>query len=156
MNAKRFVKLVPAIFLGAGVPALAEQDTHKGVAGTLQWGEHSLPLSDVRCGESGDAFMMRADGEGVQLTLSFAGLDEAEAGRLPALSGAVLDFSEDHTYEGARFAMYASLGDMSQYSAGTEGASGTQHLRAGNGPAFDRLPEGLDITYQFRCTREWF
>lgn len=156
MRVRCLVKLVPAIFLYAGLPAFAEQDTHKGVAGTLQWGDHSVPLTDVRCGESGDAFMMRADGEGVRLTLSFAGLDEAEEGRLPALSGAVLDFSRDHAYERARFAMYVSLGDMSKYSAGLEGASGTQHLRAGNGPAFDRLPEGLDITYQFRCTQKWF
>ncbi|WP_366555148.1 hypothetical protein [Aquibaculum sediminis] len=153
MNAKRLLKLVTAIFLCAAVPALADQDREKNVAGTLQWGEGSIPLTAVHCGESEDAFLMRADGEGLRLTLSFSRLADAEEGKLPALSAAVLQFSKDHPFERALFAMYASLGDMSQYSAGLEGASGTQHLRAGNGPAFDRLPEGMDITYQFRCTQ---
>src|SRR5690606_10157523 len=141
------------IFLCAAVPALADQDRDRKVAGTLQWGEESVPLTDVRCGEREDAFRMRAEGKGLRLTLSFAGLADAKEGKLPALSAAVLQFSKDHAFEQAMFAMYDSLGDMSQYSAGLEGASGTQHLRAGNGPAFDRLPEGMDITYQFRCTR---
>ena len=60
LNAKHLLKLVTAIFLCAAVPALADQDRDRKVAGTLQWGEESVPLTDVRCGEREDAFRMRA------------------------------------------------------------------------------------------------
>lgn len=144
--------LLPGVLLvfaiGSGASA---QD-----AGQIGWGSEIAHVVEARCGFSADDFVMNAQSEGMRLRLAFRGEGTEESVDFGDVSSVDLSFIDAHAMRGQQFRMSSSLGDMGEITAGPDHAVGRLHLRPASAQALDAQPDGLTITYDFRCTAEYF
>jgi len=138
------------------IPAPSEAAGEPSDVGEVSWDGGTVWLDEVQCGFSADDFIMLARADDVRLRLAFKGAGTVESVDFADVSSVEIRFVDAHPMRGARFMRLRSMGDMGEYTADAEGATGQLHLRAGTAQALDALPDGMSLTYEFRCSAEYF
>lgn len=137
-------------------PAPGKAAGHPSDVGHVSWDGGSASFDRVQCGFSADDFIMLGRAENIRLRLAFKGAGTVESVDFSDVSSIDIRFVDDHPLRGARFMRLRSMGEMGEYAADHEGAAGELHLRPATAQALDALPDGTSLTYDFRCTAEYF